>query len=283
MTRIKRCAGALLAAAALSATAVWVTQAQTSNSEVQRWLDRMNAAVEELNYRGSYIHISDGEPELFTISHRFAGGVVRERITTSGDAAREILRGQDRVLTVIPERRRVIVEELDESSSPRAGSLLYTDALRNLYASRTLERGRVADRPTQYVSIEPRDGYRYGYRLWLDLDTALLLKSQLIGEEGQVVEQMMYTDIDKAPWFVVDADDKKAARLNCIHHLLQQIEYDDYTPDPAQIPARISVAFTAPRRAWRRGSSQPRQPGSSPKPCTIPPTTTSSIRPANVR
>jgi len=173
-----------------------VARAQTSREEVQVWLDRMNVAVEELNYRGSYVHVSDGEAEVFWIAHRFADGKVGERITTSGDGAREILRANDQVYTVIPERRRVVVEELQDSSLQRAGSSLATDTLRNLYAARTLEQGEVAGRSTQYLSIQPRDDYRYGYRLWLDRETAMLLKSQLIGEEGQVVEQMVYTDIE---------------------------------------------------------------------------------------
>ncbi len=47
-----------------------------------------------------------------------------------------------------------------------------------------------------------------------------------------------YTDIKQAPWHVVDADDKKRARLNCIHHLLSMIPYEDLTPEPLQLPPR---------------------------------------------
>jgi polyphosphate kinase len=47
-----------------------------------------------------------------------------------------------------------------------------------------------------------------------------------------------YTDIKQAPWYVVDADVKKLARLNCIHHLLSQIPYEDLTPEPIELPPR---------------------------------------------
>jgi polyphosphate kinase 2 len=47
-----------------------------------------------------------------------------------------------------------------------------------------------------------------------------------------------YTDIKQAPWFVVNADDKRRARLNCIHHLLSIIKYKDLTPEPMKLPAR---------------------------------------------
>ncbi len=47
-----------------------------------------------------------------------------------------------------------------------------------------------------------------------------------------------YTDIKQAPWYVVNADEKKRARLNCISHLLSMIPYDDLTPEPIKLPPR---------------------------------------------
>lgn len=47
-----------------------------------------------------------------------------------------------------------------------------------------------------------------------------------------------YTDIKQAPWFVVDADIKKHARLNCIAHLLSKVEYQDLTPQKMELPKR---------------------------------------------
>jgi len=47
-----------------------------------------------------------------------------------------------------------------------------------------------------------------------------------------------HTDIKQAPWYVVEAEVKKRARLNCIHHLLSLIPYEDLTPEPFELPAR---------------------------------------------
>jgi polyphosphate kinase 2 len=58
-------------------------------------------------------------------------------------------------------------------------------------------------------------------------------------EYSKAKDQMFaYTDIKQAPWYVVNADDKKRARLNVIHHLLSLIPYQDLTPDPIVLPAR---------------------------------------------
>jgi polyphosphate kinase 2 (PPK2 family) len=51
-------------------------------------------------------------------------------------------------------------------------------------------------------------------------------------------EMFKHTDIKQAPWFVVNADSKKRARLNCISHLLGQIDYKDLTPSPPNLPPR---------------------------------------------
>jgi len=51
-------------------------------------------------------------------------------------------------------------------------------------------------------------------------------------------EMFKYTDIKQAPWYVVNADIKRHARLNCIHHLLSMIPYHDLTPEPISLPPR---------------------------------------------
>jgi polyphosphate kinase len=51
-------------------------------------------------------------------------------------------------------------------------------------------------------------------------------------------EMFAVTDIPEAPWFTIESDDKRAARLNCISHLLDQIPYQDALPGPIELPAR---------------------------------------------
>ena len=51
-------------------------------------------------------------------------------------------------------------------------------------------------------------------------------------------EMFKYTDIKQAPWYVVEADDKPRARLNCISHLLSMVPYKDLTPEPLELPPR---------------------------------------------
>jgi polyphosphate kinase 2 len=60
-------------------------------------------------------------------------------------------------------------------------------------------------------------------------------------------EMFAYTDTKISPWYMVDADNKKRARLNCIHHLLSQIPYEDLTPEPIELPPRTdSKSYVRP-------------------------------------
>ena len=55
---------------------------------------------------------------------------------------------------------------------------------------------RVAGRKTQIVSILPRDQQRYSYRLWVDSQTGFLIRSELVGEQNEILEHIMFSDIE---------------------------------------------------------------------------------------
>ena len=85
--------------------------------------------------------------------------------------------------------------------------------------------GRIAN-PIKRWKLSPMD--LESRRLWLDYSRAK-------------DEMLRHTDIKQAPWYVVEADVKKRARLNCIHHLLSLIPYEDMTPEQVELPKRKDV------------------------------------------
>ncbi len=82
--------------------------------------------------------------------------------------------------------------------------------------------GRLHD-PTKRWKLSPMD--LASREKWEDYSRA---KDEMFG----------YTDTKESPWYVVEADDKKRARLNCINHLLSKIPYEDLTPEPIVLPKR---------------------------------------------
>lgn len=164
--------------------------------EARDWLDRMNTAVEQLNYRGTFVHVLGGKAEPLHIVHRNADGQTGERILSLDGAGREIIRRGEHVQGILPDQR-VVLLETRRTLSPLV-SALPTDAraLEPHYEITLGASARVAERLAQVLEIKPRDEFRYGYLLWLDQETAMPLQSQLVDEQGQVVEQILFTHIE---------------------------------------------------------------------------------------
>lgn len=169
---------------------------QATAQEARDWLERMNRAVEELNYRGTFVHVLDGTAETLHIVHRNADGQSGERILSMDGVGREIVRQGDHVQGIFPDRRIVLFETRSDVS-PLVSALPSNKAeLEPHYEIKLGGGARIAERAVQVLEIKPRDEYRYGYMLWLDQETAMPLQSQLIDEQGQVVEQILFTDIE---------------------------------------------------------------------------------------
>lgn len=164
--------------------------------EARDWLDRMSRSVEELNYRGTFVHVLGGRAETLHIVHRNADGQSGERILSLGGAGREIVRQGDLLQGILPDQR-IVLFETRSVVSPLVSALPSDGADLELHYEITLGgRARVADRATQILEIKPLDEFRYGYKLWLDRETAMPLQSQLVDEQGGVVEQILFTEIE---------------------------------------------------------------------------------------
>ncbi len=167
-----------------------------SAQEARSWLDKMNRAVEELNYQGTFVHVLEGNAETLRIIHRREGGRTSERIESLDGVGREIIRHDNQVQCILPDRRVVLLEEPKDLSPLVSALPSYSDEIEPHYALDLHAIARVANRTAQILEIKPRDAFRYGYMLWLDQETAMPLKSQLLDDQGAIVEQILFTSID---------------------------------------------------------------------------------------
>ena len=169
---------------------------EASADDARTWLDRMNRAVEDLSYQGTFVHVLAGNAETLHIIHRTEDGKTAERIVSMDGAGREIIRQQDEVRCILPDRRVVLLESRKDLSPLKAALPAYSNEIEPHYAFAVRASDRVVNRLTQIVEIKPKDEFRYGYTLWLDQETAMPLKSQLVNEHGEIVEQIIFTEIN---------------------------------------------------------------------------------------
>lgn len=169
--------------------------AAESEPTARDWLSRMGQAVSRLNYQGRFVYISNDRRESMEIVHRFDKNGERERLVSLEGQTREVLRDDDRVRSV---GQGVAATQLEGIRASGLLSLTLSKSERALlehYVVSMQEPDRVAGRDVVVLNLKPQDAYRYGYRLWVDHETGLLLRSQLLDGDGRAVEELKYTSI----------------------------------------------------------------------------------------
>ncbi|WP_028301708.1 polyphosphate kinase 2 [Oceanospirillum beijerinckii] len=83
-----------------------------------------------------------------------------------------------------------------------------------------------------------KDRIRRPHKRWKLSPMDLESRTRWIEYSRAKDSMFMYTDIPEAPWYVVDGEVKKRARLNVISHLLSMVDYEDLTPEPIELPPR---------------------------------------------
>ena len=164
------------------------------------WLDKMAAAVESLNYEGTLVHMRPGKAETFMVFHRVAEGVATERIVAMDGDGAEIIRTIDEVICIFPASQKVVIDKrgkkTDKQNPLRANLPEYNASMDAQYQLGMQADKRVAGRSARLISIKPKDDYRYEHRIWLDEQTAMPLKTQLIGDDDDMpVEELFFTTI----------------------------------------------------------------------------------------
>jgi sigma-E factor negative regulatory protein RseB len=173
-----------------------VSTANAGDREARQWLERMSEALATRNYEGRFFHLRDSHSESMRIYHRVDKGKVTERLVSLDGSGREIIRNQSEVVCYLPDRRTVLVEKRTDDNTLLAAVPAYNEELEAHY---NIERGpftKALGRRTQVINVTPRDQFRYGYRLWLDDETAMPLKSQLCDREGNVIEQILFAELN---------------------------------------------------------------------------------------
>jgi len=161
----------------------------------EQWLQIVQQAARRLDYAGTMVYQQGAEVRMSRIVHVFDGRVSHERLQPMDGQPREFIRHADEVKCLIPESRRVVVERKGRAESfPAFGATAAAELLQH-YSVKLVARERVGGLDCQVVEIQPRQGDRYGYRLWVDRASGLLLRSQTLNERGEVLEQMAFAEI----------------------------------------------------------------------------------------
>lgn len=187
-------------------------QARADNSQSEQWLGRLAHSMDELNYRGVMSYAHGSQLESLRITHGIVDGEEFERIEHLDGAQREIIR-HGKQLTCIQLGQRL--DLLFHRHLLKAG----LEGLDRYYDIQISGEDRVAGRRAVLLNIKPRDQFRYGYRLALDHDTGLLLRTEALDDAGHARERLQFVDIEigmplKKEWLGAAEDHSTAAATN---------------------------------------------------------------------
>jgi len=182
----------LLCASAFGLAAAQQLRADDAASNLTRAAD----ASRTVTYQGVAIYRGGGDQfEVFKVQHRFLNGSERERISNMTGDPVQLLRTDDRVIWVLPKGQTVTRERptlkgvLSQLTPERVAQLASWYSFVDEGAS------RVADRACSGILVAPRDAFRFGYEVWYDKETRIPLKISLVGAHGEVLEQLMFTEV----------------------------------------------------------------------------------------
>jgi sigma-E factor negative regulatory protein RseB len=170
-------------------------QVQGDQRGISEWLLRMHEASRRRAYIGTLVVSSDGNMASSRIWHVCDGEQQIERVESLTGIPRSTFRRNDQVITFSPQSK-VAVAEQRESLGMFPNLLRSADAtIEQFYAARQTGAGRVAGFEADVVLIEPLDKLRFAYRVWSEKKTGLVIKLQILDGQGQVLEQMAFSEL----------------------------------------------------------------------------------------
>jgi len=174
----------------------FVAIADHPKDDVEKWLAKMHHAAHMLNYEGKFVYGENNKLTSMQIIHSVDKKGEFERLISLDGSGREVIRSGDTVTCILPDKKSVVVDKSRPDTEFPPTFPLKIKELSKYYKFHFGENGMVAGRSAVKLMIKPKDKYRYSHTLWIDAKTGLLLKDHLIGENGTIVEQFMFTEIN---------------------------------------------------------------------------------------
>lgn len=172
-----------------------VVEAKHSELGISDWLLRMHEASRKRAYVGTFVVSSGANMSSARIWHVCDGDLQMERVESLSGAPRSTFRRNEQVITFLPESKTALSERRESLG-------LFPDLLKaadssigQFYTAKQTGRERVAGFEADVVMLQPKDSLRFGYRVWSEKKSGLVVKLQTLDVDGRVVEQAAFSEL----------------------------------------------------------------------------------------
>ncbi len=163
----------------------------------EKWMETMIQATQNLTYRGHFVYQQGANLETLAVTHTLqkvnGKSEELESIAYLDGLPREMVRQGNNITFASAGREPARFEH--ESLVPMVGRFT-SGHFDKHYKLKPAALDRVAGREAVQLLVVPTDRFRYGYQLWLDRRTGLLLKSVMVDKEGRIIERMQFTSLE---------------------------------------------------------------------------------------
>jgi len=168
--------------------------APLSSAEGRKWLERIHAAAHATNYQGVLVFSADGSLSSARVAHFCDRAQSYERVELLDGQLRLSYRHNDLVHTIWPHSRVAVIEQ----RGPQQASLRQAIEARAEESYEIREQGieHVAGREAQVLLLTPRDAQRFAQRIWIDRQSGLMLRADVLGSRLQVLESSAFSEVE---------------------------------------------------------------------------------------
>ncbi|WP_018693153.1 MucB/RseB C-terminal domain-containing protein [Algicola sagamiensis] len=167
-----------------------------TSPKVTLWLEKLQHGLQGLNYDISYVHVRGNHVEPYRWLHGNFEGHELEYLMTLNGRPKELVRKNNVISHFDVERPPFSLQET--ALFGPVPEIFYTDKaseLNQFYEIVVAGKSRVSGKPAQLLRFNARDGERYDFWIWLDMQTGLPLKTAFIDQKGQALEQIQVTSL----------------------------------------------------------------------------------------
>ncbi|EAT12129.1 hypothetical protein HF888_04865 [Bermanella marisrubri] len=185
-------------------------QEDTSSNDLRQsltaegWYQTMRERAPEAHYQGIFVHQAGNESQTVEIVHGTHQDAIWERLLHLDGPVREVIRQGDAVYCIYPDRS---VEQIQQKDSTPFGSnsLGQLNQLQTAYGFRMLGQERIVGRLAMGIQLVPRDKARHVYQMWIDQQTFVPLRTELMTLKGEILERYQFAYFSPVETLSVDA------------------------------------------------------------------------------
>jgi sigma-E factor negative regulatory protein RseB len=166
-----------------------------SGRSINDWLTRMHEASRQRAYTGTLVVSAGSAMSASRIWHVCDGTQQLERVETLTGAPRTTIRRNSDVITFDGESKTAWVEKRDSLGLFPEMLRTPSNVIPDFYTVRESAQERVAGHMADVIELQPKDGWRFAYRIWAEKKTGLVVKMQTLDDRRQVLEQVSFTEL----------------------------------------------------------------------------------------